>query len=201
VVKLGIPGIHNAANALAALAVSFELDIAFETAAQALLGFSGVGRRFEIKGEAGGVLIVDDYGHHPTEIKATLAAAREFLLTSGRPAGSRLLVAFQPHRYSRTQDLWDEFVNAFSEPDLLVLADIYPASEKPIPGITGTGLYEDVARARAERRLPTRFAADVNQVPALLFEEARPGDVVLTLGAGNILKAGEELLAKLGGNK
>lgn len=195
VVRLGMPGIHNAVNALAALAVAFELDVDFKTAAKALDGFSGVARRFEIKGERAGVLVVDDYAHHPTEIKATLKAAREFLNSSGRPPGAKLIAAFQPHRYSRTQDLYKEFLSSFFDADFLVMTEIYAASEKPIPGINGKTFCEDVSGKRKDRGLTTGFVPEVGMIAKVLDERAKPGDVVITLGAGSIGRAGEEFLA------
>ena len=194
-VRLGVPGRHNALNALAALAVAFELDIAFEDAAAGLEGFGGVARRFEVKGERGGIMVVDDYGHHPTEVRATLSAARDFI--GSRPEGARLIVAFQPHRYSRTQDLWDDFLKSFAEADALLLTEIYAASEEPLPGISGAALAEDLTKLRADRGLKTRFVPEVDDVAAALLEEARPGDLVVTLGAGNIPRAGERLLELL----
>jgi UDP-N-acetylmuramate--alanine ligase len=197
VVELGLPGTHNALNALAALAVAFELDVSFEAAAEGLHGFGGVGRRFEVKGEVGGVLVVDDYGHHPTEIKATLAAGRN--VVSGRGPGARLIAAFQPHRYTRTQDLWEEFRRTFFDADVLLMTAIYEACESPIPGISGATLYAQVDKARAERGLPTRYVAEVGQLAAALAAEARPGDVVVTLGAGSITRVGPQLLTLLEG--
>jgi len=196
-VTLGLPGEHNAMNALAALAVAFELGVGFDEAARALDGFTGVGRRFEVKGEAGGVLVIDDYGHHPTEIRATLKAGREMIGELERPDGARLAVIFQPHRYTRTQDLWDEFLGSFELADLLAITEIYPASETPIPGVSGKALCEQVAKARSERGLPTLFIPEVDDVAEALIGEVREGDVALTLGAGPVYRAGERLLELL----
>jgi UDP-N-acetylmuramate--alanine ligase len=200
-VSLGIPGVHNAVNALAALAVAFELGVPFDQAAAALHGFTGAGRRFEVKGEKNGVIVIDDYGHHPTEIRATLSAARDFLTSSRRAQGARLVVAFQPHRYSRTKDLWEEFGGAFFEADVLFMADIYAASEDPIPGISGETLCREVGQRRAERGLATRFIPAIADIAAAAKKEVRPGDVFLTLGAGSIWQAGETLLALLEAEK
>jgi UDP-N-acetylmuramate--alanine ligase len=182
-VKLSVPGLHNIQNALAAIAVGLDLDMKFEHIAEALAEFRGAERRFQIKGEKAGVLVVDDYGHHPTEIKATLAAAR----TSGR----RVVTLFQPHRYSRTRDLADEFARSFYGADLLLISDIYAASEDPIEGITSRALAEQV------ERFGHRHVEYIGALPgaaARLKEVAKPGDLVLTLGAGNVNQAGDELL-------
>ena len=137
-----MPGAHNVANALAAVAVGLDLELDFTAIRAGLESFTGVDRRFQMRGEAGGVLVIDDYGHHPTEIRATLDTLR-------RRAGSRrTVVLFQPHRYTRTQALWDEFCKAFLQSDVLLLTDIYPASEEPIPGITAEALAQAIARAR-----------------------------------------------------
>jgi len=196
-VSLGLPGLHNAVNALAALSVAFELDVDFDLAAKALDGFTGVSRRFEVKGEAGGVTVVDDYGHHPTEIKATLQAARELIEADDRAGEGRLIVAFQPHRYSRTRDLWEDFRNSFFDADVLLMTEIYEASEKPLPGITGAALCGEVEALREERGLSTRYVARVGDVAGALMGVVKPGDLVLTLGAGAIYRAGEELLERL----
>ncbi|HXU07739.1 MAG TPA: UDP-N-acetylmuramate--L-alanine ligase [Blastocatellia bacterium] len=182
-VKLSVPGLHNIQNALAAIAVGLDLDMKFEDIAEALAEFRGAERRFQIKGEKAGVLVVDDYGHHPTEIKATLAAAR----TSGR----RVVTLFQPHRYSRTRDLADEFARSFYGADLLLISDIYAASEDPIEGITSRALAEQV------ERFGHRHVEYIGALPGAatrLKEVAKPGDLVLTLGAGNVYQAGDELL-------
>ncbi len=188
-VELAIPGLHNVANALAALAVAGETGVSFDSAAEALGNFAGVERRFEHKGEARGVRVVDDYGHHPTEVRATLAAAR------GMHAG-RLVVIFQPHRYSRTRDHFEDFAAAFHEADLLVLTEIYAASEPKIPGIEAASLAEAI-RARGHRDV--RFVADLEQVPSALVNELEAGDLVLTLGAGSISRIGPKILASLEG--
>jgi len=187
--RVPIPGPHNLANALAAVAVGLELDLAPETVLAALTSFRNAHRRFEARGERGGVLVVDDYGHHPTEIRATLAAAR-------RGYDRRIVVAFQPHRYTRTRDLEAEFLTAFDDADLVFATEIYAASEEPIPGIGGERLAKLIAgRGRAE----VRFVPDKADLPAALAAAVRPGDLVLTLGAGDIWKAGDGLLALLEG--
>jgi len=185
-VKLSVPGLHNIQNALAAIAVGLDLDMKFEDITEALAEFRGAERRFQIKGEKAGVLVVDDYGHHPTEIKATLAAAR----TSGR----RVVTLFQPHRYSRTRDLADEFARAFYGADLLLISDIYAASEDPIEGITSHALAEQVERFGHRH---VEYIGALAGAAARLKEVAKPGDLVLTLGAGNVYQAGDELLKLL----
>jgi UDP-N-acetylmuramate--alanine ligase len=182
-VRLSVPGLHNIQNALAAIAVGLDLDMKFEDIAEALAEFRGAERRFQIKGEKAGVLVVDDYGHHPTEIKATLAAAR----TSGR----RVVTLFQPHRYSRTRDLADEFARSFYGADLLLISDIYAASEDPIEGITSGALAEQVERFGHRH---VEYIGALSGAATRLKEIAKPGDLVLTLGAGNVYQAGDELL-------
>ncbi len=187
--SLAIPGRHNVLNSLAAVAVGLELEIDFAVIAAALATFSGVQRRLQRKGQVGDILVLDDYGHHPTEIRATLEAVRQ-----GWPE-RRLVVLFQPHRYSRTRALFDQFKTAFHRADVLVLTEIYPASEEPIPGVDGATLAEAVRRhGQREVHFMPDLAALACGVPALL----REGDLVLTLGAGNIVRAGEELLLRLG---
>jgi UDP-N-acetylmuramate--alanine ligase len=188
-VTLSIPGTHNVVNSLAAVAVGTDLGLAFEAIRQGLESFTGVDRRFQLRGEAGGVTVIDDYGHHPTEIRATL----ETLKT--RAQGRRTVVLFQPHRYTRTQALWDEFCRAFSLADVLLLTDIYAASEDPLPAITA----EALAHAIAERGHPNAaYAGDLKAATLRLDAEVRPNDVVLTLGAGSVWTAGEELLKRRG---
>ena len=188
-VSMNIPGRHTIYNSLATIAVGLELEIDFPVIASALASFEGVQRRLQVKGEAGGILVVDDYGHHPTEIRATLDAVRE-----GWPE-RRLVVAFQPHRYTRTKALFDEFKTAFHRADVLVLTDIYAASEAPLEGVTSAALAEAV-KLHGQRNV--HHFPDVETLPRELAGLLRPGDLVLTLGAGNIVHAGEELLAILG---
>jgi UDP-N-acetylmuramate--alanine ligase len=167
--------------------VGLDLELPFEAIQQGLASFSGVDRRFQVRGEAGGVLVIDDYGHHPTEIRATLETLRR------RAAGRRTVVLFQPHRFTRTQALWDDFCQAFGEADVLRLADIYPASEDAIPGVTS----ETLARAIAERGHPdVAWAGELRAAGERLARDVREGDVVLTLGAGSVWTAGEELLKR-----
>ena len=183
-IELCVPGRHNALNALAAVAVGLELEIAFEHIAEALASFHGVGRRFELRGEAAGVRVVDDYGHHPTEIAATLAAAK------GVGAG-RVLVVFQPHRYTRTASLREEFGRCFGDADKVWVMDVYAAGEPPIPGVSGNTVVES---ARAHGAAHVAYAPTASEAVEAALREARPGDLLLTLGAGDVSKLGEILL-------
>jgi UDP-N-acetylmuramate--alanine ligase len=188
-IEVRIPGTHNVLNSLAAVAVGLDLGVSFESIHAGLSSFTGVDRRFQVKGEAGGVLVVDDYGHHPTEIRATLEALRH------RAGSRRTVVLFQPHRYTRTQHLWDEFCRAFHQADVLLLADIYPAGEEAIPGVTA----EELVKAIGTRGHRHAFhAGDLRSACDRLCAEVREGDVVLTLGAGSVWTAGEELLRRRG---
>jgi UDP-N-acetylmuramate--alanine ligase len=173
---LQVPGLHNVANALAATAVGLDLEVPFGVIQRALGAFSGVQRRFQVKGEAGGVLVVDDYGHHPAEIRATLQAARAGF-------GRRRVVVFQPHRYTRTFHLHADFLTAFDDADVLVITDIYPAGEAPIPGVHARTLVDGIL-ARGDRDV--RYLGDKTAVVEFLLRTVRPGDLVLTLGAGDI---------------
>jgi UDP-N-acetylmuramate--alanine ligase len=155
--------------------------------AEALGGFTGIHRRFEIKGEPRGILIIDDYGHHPAEIRATIGAIRD---SWKRP----LTVIFQPHRYTRTRDLFDEFLTAFEGADRLVLTEIYPAGEDPLPGASGEALYQAIKR---KGHLDVEFVADKNQIVAQLAGKLLRGDIALTLGAGDVYKVGEALVNEL----
>ena len=184
-VRLAIPGRHNVANALAAIAVGRELSIPFPTIVRALSEFTGVVRRFETKGERGGVLVVDDYAHHPTEISATLASARQVF------PGRRLVAVFQPHLFSRTRDFADGFGRALTGCDLAVVTDVYPSREKPIPGVTGEIVAEAARRAGHGAVV---YVAEKAKVSAELEARLRPGDVLLTLGAGDVLRFGEQYL-------
>jgi UDP-N-acetylmuramate--alanine ligase len=174
--ELAVPGRHNVLNALAAVALGRELGIAWSHIAQALASFHGVERRFQNHGEAGGVTVVEDYGHHPTEIAAVIASAKPG--TQGR-----IIVAFQPHRFSRTQFLMEEFGRAFAGADLVVLTDIYAASEDPIPGIDLESLARTVAR---DFRGELQTVKSIDDVPRALARAARPGDLIVLLGAGSI---------------
>jgi UDP-N-acetylmuramate--alanine ligase len=183
---LHVPGHHNVLNATAAVAVGVGLDIAPEKIADALSNFRGVDRRFQLKGNVGGVSVVDDYGHHPTEIRATLAAARQC-------GYAKIHVIFQPHRYTRTRDLADEFAVAFHDADTLQLLDIYAASEDPIPGVTAEALMERIRSAgtRAD------YAASFRDAAIRAATLAESGDLVLTLGAGSVYQIGPMVLEQL----
>ena len=184
---LAVPGLHSVRNALAAVAVGLELDVPFAKIASALAEFHGAERRFERRGIVHGISVVDDYGHHPTEIAAVLSAAR-----AARPA--RIVVAFQPHRYTRTRDLMAEFGTALAAADEVVLTDIYAASEEPIAGITVEAL---AAAVSAGRQQPAHVVRRLDDVAAAVADLARPGDLVLTLGAGSIGGLATALLAEL----
>lgn len=184
-VRRNSPGRHTIYNSLAAIAVGLELEIDFPVIAEALARFEGVQRRLQVKGEQQGILVVDDYGHHPTEIRATLDAIRD-----GWP-DRRLVVAFQPHRYTRTQGLFNEFTTAFHRADVLLLTDIYAASEKPIDGVTSEHLLESI-KQHGQRN--ASYHGDITTLPAALQEILQEGDLFLTLGAGSILRVGEQLL-------
>ncbi len=184
---LAVPGLHSVRNALAAVAVGLELDVPFAKIATALAEFGGAERRFERRGVVNGISVVDDYGHHPTEIAAVLSAAR-----AAKPA--RIIVAFQPHRYTRTRDLMAEFGRALAAADEVVLTEIYAASEEPIAGITVDAL---AAAVSAGRQQPARIVRKLEDVASAVAELSRPGDLVLTLGAGSIGVLATALLAEL----
>ena len=181
-INLALPGIHNVVNALAACGVAIELDIPFATITEALKTFSGIHRRLEVKWD-GDIRLIDDYGHHPTEIKATLAAVR-------RMSGGKIIVAFQPHRYTRTKALMDDFITSFNEADVLIVTEIYAASEEKIEGISGMLLSEKI---RASGHKNVLFAATKEEVADKILEIAQPGDLVVTLGAGDINKICDRL--------
>ncbi len=185
--RLHVPGVHNVLNATAAIAVGVGLDIQADDIRAALEDFRGVDRRFQLRGKAAGVSVIDDYGHHPTEIRATLAAARQ--------CGFRKIhVIFQPHRYTRTRDLMEEFATAFEDADSLVVLDIYAASEPPIEGVTG----ESLARLISETgKPPTSYARSFADGVASAVAAAQPGDMILTLGAGSVSQLGPVILEKL----
>ncbi len=185
--ELSVPGVHNISNSLAAVVVARELDIDIEVVRKALKEFSGVQRRFQIKGETNGIIVVDDYGHHPTEVRATLAAAAAGL-------ERRVVVVFQPHRYTRTQHLLEEFFTAFNQADKLIVTDIYAAGEKPIPGITGQALYEVIKK---HGHKDVTYIADKGMIADHLMTVLKKGDLLITLGAGDVLKIGEQVLEKL----
>ncbi len=185
-VNLPMPGEHNVYNALASIGVGLELDIPFREIKEALESFSGVQRRFEIKAMVDGIIVIDDYGHHPMEIKAVLRAAREGW-------EKRIVTIFQPHRYTRTKDLYREFLTAFNDADLLILTDIYPAGEDPIEGIDGRFLFEGIKGA-GHRRV---FFREKEMICDYLIHKVRPGDMVIFLGAGDIGKVCDEFVCKL----
>lgn len=184
--ELSLPGIHNISNALSGIGVAVELDINIDEVKKALRDFSGVERRFQIVGKIDpqDILVVDDYGHHPTEIKATLSAAKAGW-------GRRTVVLFQPHRYTRTRDLMNEFAVAFGNADLLVVTDIYPAGEKPIEGVSAEKLFNTIIEHGHKNVL---FVPDKKTIPEKVKELMRPGDMVITLGAGDIWKVGREII-------
>ncbi|RZA06936.1 MAG: UDP-N-acetylmuramate--L-alanine ligase [Proteobacteria bacterium] len=182
--RCNVPGKHNTLNALAALATGMEIGLTFEQASKGLAQFKGVRRRFELKGEKDGVKVFDDYGHHPTEIKATLAAAR-------KAWKGRVVTCFQPHRYSRTQDCYEDFVKAFDDADVVYIADIYAAGEEPIPGISAEKLAEDI---RGQGHRSVEFVGAVKDAAGKIKPSLQSGDLFLTLGAGSIYQVGEALL-------
>ncbi len=186
-VTLQIPGKHNVQNALAAIAVGLELGVPFEKIAAGVAKFTGVFRRWEVKAEVNGVTIVDDYAHHPTEIKATLAGAK-----SGWRR--RVVCVFQPHLYSRTRDFYDEFGRSFFNADVLVLTDVYPAREEPIQGVNGE-LIANAAKEFGHKQV--HYVPDKKAVPAFLLSIVQPGDIVITMGAGDIWRFGEDFIAQL----
>ena len=187
-INLPVPGQHNVYNALAATAVAMELDIPFEKIAEAFAGFKNANRRFQFKGEVNGITVVDDYGHHPTEILATLSAAKN---SSG---GRRIVVVFQPHRYSRTKELMDDFVVSFNNADVLHVLDIYAASESPIEGINAEVLTENIRKFGHKNAY---YIGDIDGATNKLGKELRPGDLVITLGAGNVTRMSEEIIEYL----
>jgi UDP-N-acetylmuramate--alanine ligase len=184
--RLSVPGRHNLLNALGAVAIGLELQVPFRRIAEALAEFSGAERRFQIRGQRRGVMVVDDYGHHPTEIAAVIEAAR--------PADRRIVVVFQPHRYTRTRDLMPEFARALAGADEIVLTDIYSAGEPPIEGITVDALADAV---RATCAKPLHVVRALDELPARVARVARSGDLVITLGAGSIGGVGDRILAAL----
>ena len=186
-VTIGLPGRHNVLNALAAIGVALELDVPFSETAEALSSFVGIERRFEDKGTVAGIRVVDDYAHHPAEIIATLASAR------GIHPG-RIVAAFQPHRFTRTRDVWNEFIPAFNDADVLLLTEIYSAGEAKIVGVEGGPLAEAI---RAHGHRDARFVPDLDGLLDALDEEVRSGDLVLTLGAGSITGLGARLIQRL----
>ena len=187
-VNLPVPGKHNVYNALAATAVGLELDIAFEQIAEALSTFKNANRRFQFKGAANGITVVDDYGHHPTEILATLAAAKN------SAGGRRTVVVFQPHRFTRTQELFDEFALAFNNADLLFVLDIYAASEQPIEGVTAEFLTENIKRFGHKN---AHYIGDIETAATKVVPLLNEGDLVITLGAGTVTRLSDEIVAEI----
>jgi len=188
-IELPIPGVHNVLNALAAIATAMEIKLPFPVIQEALKTFGGVQRRFQLKGTFNGINLIDDYGHHPTEIQATLRAAKAIWK-------GRLVVLFQPHRYTRTRDLYREFLSAFNQADLLLLTDIYPAGEDPLPGVTSEVLVRGI-RERGHKNV--LYVPRKEELADRLISLLKPGDTVITLGAGDIWQLGEELMRKLQG--
>ena len=182
-----VPGKHNVLNSLAAIAAGMEIGLTFAQASQGLAQFKGVRRRFEWKGEKGGVKVFDDYGHHPTEIRATLSAAR-------KAWGGRIVTMFQPHRYSRTQDCYEDFTRCFDDADVLFLSDIYPAGEQPIEGISSEKLSVDI---RQQGHKSVEYVGEVRDAAKKIVGKLQPGDLFLSLGAGNGYVVGEDLLRLL----
>ncbi|MBE0712094.1 MAG: UDP-N-acetylmuramate--L-alanine ligase [Candidatus Aminicenantes bacterium] len=189
--KLQVPGMHNILNAMAAAAVGLDLDMPARTILEALESYTGTGRRFELRKTVGGVMVVEDYAHHPTEIKATLEAAKR-----GWPR--RIVAVFQPHRYTRLAKLMTAFATSFNQADVLVLTEIYPAGEDPIPGVDGRALYEEVRKCGHKNAL---FEPDLKKIGAVLKKILVPDDIVLVLGAGNINRTIPDIIAKLEARK
>jgi UDP-N-acetylmuramate--alanine ligase len=186
-IELQIPGKHNVQNALAAIAVGLELQVPFHLVKTGIEKFTGVFRRWEVKAEVGDIMVVDDYAHHPTEIKATLAGVK---------AGwrRRVICVFQPHLYSRTRDFYDEFGRSFFNADVLVLTDVYPAREEPIQGVNGE-LIVNAAKELGHKQV--HYVPDKNAIPKFLMDIKQPGDIIITMGAGDIWKFGEAFIALL----
>lgn len=193
---LPLQGAHNILNGLASIAAGIELNVDVDVIREALKKFSGVQRRFELKGEEKGIKIFDDYGHHPTEIKATLGAAKEGLMDS--KGSQRLFVVFQPHRYTRTRDLMNKFSSCFPDADVLYLMDIYPAGEKPIDGVNSKVLFNNINKTG---HLDVAFIPDREELIEKILSRIRKGDICFTLGAGDVWKIGDEILNKLRARK
>lgn len=187
-IDLPVPGKHNVYNALAATAVALELEIPFAKISEAFCSFKNANRRFQLKGEARGIMVVDDYGHHPTEILATLSAAKN---SSG---GKRTVVIFQPHRYSRTQELMSEFALAFNNADVLFVLDIYAASEQPIDGVSAEILTENIKKYGHKN---ANYLGDIDSAADAVVPQLMEGDLVITLGAGTVTRLSDEILEKI----
>ncbi len=189
-IELSIPGIHNVCNSLAAVAVGMELGLDIKSIGDALKEFDGIKRRLEVKAEVGGITIIDDYGHHPTEIKATLDTIKAIW------HGRRVVAVFQPHRYSRTKILFEDFTTAFYKADVVVISDIYPAGEKPIEGVHASNLLKGIRNCGHK---DVHYVAEDTEIPNYLTRKIlKPGDVVITLGAGNIWQVGETIAKNMG---
>lgn len=186
-IELQMPGVHNVYNSLATVAAALELDLDFKSIQEGLDGFSGIQRRFQVKGQYNNILIIDDYAHHPVEIKVTLSAAKNGW-------GRRVVAVFQPHRFTRTRDLYEDFLVAFYQADVLIITDIYPASEEPIPGVDAKTLSDGI---REHGHKNAAYISDKDNIPSYLMEILEEGDMVITLGAGDIYKAGDELIERL----
>jgi UDP-N-acetylmuramate--alanine ligase len=186
-IRLPMPGMHNVVNSLAAVAIADIFDVPFATTQKAMDSFGGVKRRFTVRGNAAGVSVIDDYGHHPTEIRAVLQAARQI-------APRRVAVLFQPHRYTRTLGLFDQFLTCFHDADLLYIMDIYPASEQPIAGVSGFALCDGI-RSRGHKTV--KYVGEGAAVPALVAGDLEPGDMIITLGAGSVTNMGPLILEEL----
>jgi UDP-N-acetylmuramate--alanine ligase len=182
--ELHVPGRHNVLNATAAVAIAHQLEVPSDKIAEGLGHFRGVDRRFQLRGTARGVTVVDDYGHHPTEIRATLAAAREC-------GHGKIHVVFQPHRYTRTRDLLDRFKDAFKDADSVIVLPIYAASEEPIPGVTAELLASRIEGPQVQ------YAPDFDAAVAAVASQAREGDLIMTLGAGSVSQLAPQILAAL----
>ena len=188
--EMPLAGSHNVSNALATIAVANELKVDIESIREALRNFSGVHRRFELKGAAAGVSVIDDYGHHPSEIMATLKAVKEVLRSGDAGEDGRLVVLFQPHRYTRTRDLLGEFIDSFTDADKVVLMDIYPAGEKPLPGVDSELLYRGIRDTGKD----IEYIKERDYIMGYLDTELQANDILLTLGAGDVWRLGEEFL-------
>ena len=188
IINLNVPGLHNIKNSMAAIGIGLELGIDFEKVKKAIESFSGVYRRLEIKGEVDGIMVIDDYAHHPTEVQASLSA-----LKSGWQ-DRRVIAVFQPHLYSRTKDFHEEFGRSFFNADILIVTEIYPAREEPIQGVSGELIIND---ARSFGHREAYFVPEKTSIPEFLSKIVKSGDIVITMGAGDISKYGEEFLSKL----
>jgi UDP-N-acetylmuramate--alanine ligase len=185
--RLQVPGLHNISNAMAATAVGLDLGIPAETVLEALASYTGTGRRFELRKTVGDIMVIEDYAHHPTEIKATLEAAR-------RGWTRRVVAVFQPHRYTRLSKLMTQFATSFDQADVLVLTEIYPAGEDPIAGVSGRALFDEVRQFGHKN---VRFEPDLKRIPALVEKVAAPGDMLIILGAGNVNRIIPDIIARL----